>query len=331
MKKIKIGQIGIGHNHGEGKMKAVRTFPDVFDVVGVAETDPEWIEKRSGLEVYKGLRWMTPAELLAIEDLDAVLVETDVWNLVSTAQTCIDRGLPIHMDKPAGEDIGAYRKLLQDAEKARLVIQLGYMYRYNPAVQYCLEAVRRGDLGEIYSIDTAMCTEHSSEFRTWLKHFRGGTMTIFGCHLIDLVLLLQGKPDRVIPYQKQTGLDGIDVPDNGLAILEYPRGVATVRTSSFEVNGYGRRHLTVCGSLGSIEIKPLERPTVMAVTMKDYSQPYADARKIIDVPENGDRYDAMMLDFAQMVRGEKENPYSYAHELLVQQATLMAGGFKLDF
>ena len=39
MKKIKIGQIGIGHNHGEGKMKAVRTFPDVFDVVGVAETD----------------------------------------------------------------------------------------------------------------------------------------------------------------------------------------------------------------------------------------------------------------------------------------------------
>ena len=60
MKQIKIGQIGIGHNHGEGKMKAVRTFPGVFDVVGVAETDPEWIQKRSSLEVYKDLRWMTP-------------------------------------------------------------------------------------------------------------------------------------------------------------------------------------------------------------------------------------------------------------------------------
>jgi predicted dehydrogenase len=232
--------------------------------------------------------------------------------------------------QPDGEELDAYRKLLQDAEK-RAWSSAGLHVPLQPGCPVLLEAVRRGDLGEILSIDTAMCTEHPSEFRTWLKHFQGGTMTIFGCHLIDLILLLQGKPDRVISYQKQTGLDGVDVPDNGLAILEYPRGVATVRTSSFEVNGYGRRHMTVCGSLGSIEIKPLERPTVMAVTMKDYSQPYADARKIIDVPENGDRYDAMMLDFAQMVRGEKENPYSYAHELLVQQATLMAGGFKLDF
>ena len=27
MKKIKIGQIGIGHNHGSAKMMAVRKFP----------------------------------------------------------------------------------------------------------------------------------------------------------------------------------------------------------------------------------------------------------------------------------------------------------------
>lgn len=34
MKKIKIGQIGIGHNHGESKMKAVRKFPELFEIVG---------------------------------------------------------------------------------------------------------------------------------------------------------------------------------------------------------------------------------------------------------------------------------------------------------
>ena len=34
MKKIKVGQIGIGHNHGESKMKAVRKFPELFDVIG---------------------------------------------------------------------------------------------------------------------------------------------------------------------------------------------------------------------------------------------------------------------------------------------------------
>ena len=36
---IKIGQIGLGHNHGEGKMKAVRKFPELFEVVGICEQD----------------------------------------------------------------------------------------------------------------------------------------------------------------------------------------------------------------------------------------------------------------------------------------------------
>ncbi len=331
MRKIKIGQIGIGHNHGEGKMQAIRHFPDTFEVVGVAESDPAWIAKRGGLPVYAGLPWMSPDELLAMKDLDAVLVETDVWNLVPTAQRCLDAGLHIHMDKPAGEDIGAYARLLETARRRRLIVQLGYMYRYNPAVQYCREAVRRGELGEILSIDAAMCTEHPAEFRTWLKHFQGGTMFIFGCHLIDLILLLQGKPDRIVPFQKRTGLDGIDVPDNGLAILEYPRCGATGRTSSFEVNGYGRRQLVICGSRGSIEIKPLEKPTVLALTLKTYSQPYADARQIIDLPSNGDRYDEMVFDWARMIRGEQENPYSCDHELLVQQATLQACGFEVSY
>lgn len=36
MKKIKVGQIGIGHNHGEAKMLSVRKFPELFDIVGYA-------------------------------------------------------------------------------------------------------------------------------------------------------------------------------------------------------------------------------------------------------------------------------------------------------
>ena len=31
---IKIGRIGIGHNHGVGKMGSVRKFPHIFEVVG---------------------------------------------------------------------------------------------------------------------------------------------------------------------------------------------------------------------------------------------------------------------------------------------------------
>ena len=55
MKKIKIGQIGIGHNHGEGKMLAVQKFPELFEVIGYAEENEEWIKKRGNLKGYEGL------------------------------------------------------------------------------------------------------------------------------------------------------------------------------------------------------------------------------------------------------------------------------------
>lgn len=60
------------------------------------------------------------------------------------------------------------------------------------------------------------------------------SMDIFGCHLIDLVVSMLGKPDRVIPYQRQTHPDE-RVYDNGLAVLEYRRTTATIRTASLEV------------------------------------------------------------------------------------------------
>ena len=60
MKKIRIAQFGIGHNHGAEKMKAFRKFPDVVEVVGVCEPDPAWIEKRGNDPAYEGLRRRYP-------------------------------------------------------------------------------------------------------------------------------------------------------------------------------------------------------------------------------------------------------------------------------
>ena len=329
MKKIKIGQIGIGHNHGEEKMRAIRKYSDIFEVVGFAENNPDWIKKRGNLGVYKGLKLMSEEELLLMNDLDAILVETDVWDLVPTAQKCIDRGFHIHMDKPAGEDITAYEKLLNRAKEKELTIQLGYMYRYNPAIQKSLAAVKNNTLGEIFGIDTAMCTCHSADFRKWLRNFKGGTMYIFGCHLIDLIILFMGEPNHIIPFQKKTMLDGVDSYDNCFAVLEYPGCTATVRINSTEVNGFGRRHFVLCGEKGSIEIKPFERPTTMTLSLKDFADPYEYSGMNVNVAdaEKDGRYDKQLLDFAGMVRGQMKNPFTYEHELIVQKATLRACGF----
>ena len=81
MERIKIAQLGIGHNHGEEKMKAFRKFPEICDVVGVCEPDPVWLERRKDLPGYAGLPFMTQEELFAISGLQAVSVETDVKDL----------------------------------------------------------------------------------------------------------------------------------------------------------------------------------------------------------------------------------------------------------
>ena len=88
MKRLKVGQIGIGHNHGEGKMLAAQKFPELFEVIGDAEENEEWIEKRGQFPCYKDLPRLSVDEI--IEKSDVILVECDVWNLTKVAKMCID-------------------------------------------------------------------------------------------------------------------------------------------------------------------------------------------------------------------------------------------------
>lgn len=320
MKKIRIGQIGIGHNHGEAKMKAVRKFPALFEVVGYAEENERWVERRGEKSGYAGLPRMSVAEL--IERSDALMIESDVWDLTKYATMCVEAGKHIHMDKPAGGTLAEYRQMLDTAKAKNLVVQLAYMYRYNPAVLRCLEHVRNGDLGEIYSINAEMSTYHPTAYKKWLTNFGGGIMYILGSHLVDLIVYMLGEPKRITAFLKKTCLDGIDFEDNNLAVLEYDKALARIFVSSVEVNGFGRRQLMVSGSKGTVNICPLERPITMTYSDVNIADKTYEDRKLVipfeDHTANG-RYDEMMQDFYAYVQGTKQNPFSYEHDYLVQK------------
>ncbi len=327
---IKIGQIGIGHNHGEAKMLAARKFPELFEVVGYAEPSERWIQYRGHLKGYEGLPRLSVEEI--IEKSDAILIETDVWNLTEVAQKCIDAGKHVHMDKPASGTLEEYRHLLDSAKQKNLVVQLGYMYRYNPAVRQCLELIREGALGEILSINAEMSTFHPAQYRKWLQNFNGGIMYILGSHLIDLIVYILGKPEKVTSFLKHSLLDNIDLPDNNLAVLEYEKALARVFVSSVEVNGYGRRQFMVSGTKGTANICPIEGPVTM--TWSDTAianETYADKKIILpvsDLPKDS-RYDDMIRDFHDYIQGSKENPFTYEHEYAVQEVlSEVVGGIR---
>lgn len=332
MKKIKIGQIGIGHNHGESKMKAVRKFPELFEVIGYAEENEHWVEKRGGNKGYIGLPRLSVEEI--IEKSDAVLIESDIWDLTKYAKMCVDAGKHIHMDKPASGTLEEYKYVLDTAKEKNLAVQLGYMYRYNPAVLKCLEHIKNGDIGEIYSINAEMSTFHGPEYRRWLTNFGGGIMYILGSHLVDLIVYMLGEPKKITSFLKHTGLDGIDLEDNNLAVLEYDKALARVFVSSVEVNGFGRRQLMVSGSKGTVNICPLERPITMTYSDTDIAdKTYEDRKKTFTFADNtaSGRYDEMMQDFYAYIQGEKENPFTYEHDYLVQKVLWeIVGGVRFN-
>ena len=320
MKKIKVGQIGIGHNHGNGKMEAVRKFSELFECVGYAESDEKWIKERGQFECYRDLPRMSVEEVL--EKSDAVLVECDVWNLTQTAAMCVAAGKHVHVDKPASGSFSEFEGLVASARAQNLTLQLGYMYRYNHAINRCMEMIRAGELGEIYQIDAEMSTYHSHAYREWLKRFKGGSMYIFGSHLIDLVVVILGEPNKVTSFIKQTDFEGVHCDDNGFAVLEYDRAIAKITTLSVEVNGWGMRRFAVMGSRGTVEIKPMELDVQMTKStldiVKNHYRNCFEKIEVEDISKTG-RYDLMMKDFYASIVGEKPNPFSYERELLTQK------------
>ena len=114
--KIRIGQIGTAHAHAAGKMDTLRHSDD-FELVGVVEPDPQRRAAAEKNQTSAGLPWVNEGHLLNTPDLQAVAVETDVKDLVPTAARCIAAGKHVHLDKPAGESLAAFKRLLDDAAR----------------------------------------------------------------------------------------------------------------------------------------------------------------------------------------------------------------------
>jgi predicted dehydrogenase len=147
--RIKIGQIGTGHEHASAKMSTFRKLSDHYEVVGIAEPDAALRKSRENDPAYRDLRWMTEEELLGVEGLQAVAVEVSSADarIMEITGRCIEAGMHVHLDKPGGESFSAFKRVLDEAGRRKLAVQLGYMYRNNPAVQFCQRAVREGWLG----------------------------------------------------------------------------------------------------------------------------------------------------------------------------------------
>ncbi len=323
--QVKVGQIGTAHAHAGGKMETLRRLRDEYEVVGVVEPDPERRKTAERSPVYRGLKWMTEEELLGTPGLKVVAVETEVKDLLPTAARCIAAGMHIHLDKPAGQSLAEFRRVLDAASARRLTVQMGYMFRHNPAFRFCFQAVREGWLGRIFSVHGVMSKQQTAEARRPLLAYRGGIMFELGCHLIDALATVLGKPDAVTPHGRRVRPELDNLLDSQLAVFDYPQATATIQACAVEVEGERRRQFTVCGTEGTIDIRPLEPPKLLLALSKPKGK-YRKGYQELTLPAMPGRYDDQLIELARIVRGEKQSEYPPEHDLLVQDLVLRASG-----
>lgn len=334
MNRIKIGQIGTSHAHACGKIVSLRGMPDVFEIVGVVDDRASATARFPGGDMapYEGLPFLSEAELFDIPGLQAVTVETSNADLVPTALRCMTRGLAMHMDKPGGETLEPFARLLRGCEARRLPFQMGYMFRGNPAFRWCVNAVRQGWLGEIVEIQGSMSHNYGdAAYQAYLGKYAGGIMYTLGCHLIDLVVAMLGRPDTVTPFLKSASGFPESIKNNALAVLEYPHALATLQACSLAADGLDRRRFRICGTKGAAELCPLERfdgkPLHMRLTLLEGNADYAAGTHIVDFGVLRDRYREQLLGLAKIVNGDTQDDTDFEHEHTVQQVLLAAAGY----
>jgi predicted dehydrogenase len=327
-RRIKVGQIGTAHAHAAGKMAALRKLSEHYDVVGIVEPDPERRSKLRNHSAYRGVKWISEEQLLNISGLDAVAVETDIPQLVPTGMRCVSAGMHIHLDKPAGLSLGEFAKLLDEATRRKLTVQMGYMFRHNPGFKFCFQAAQRGWLGDVFEVHGVISKTIGAEQRRRLAVYPG-SMFELGCHLIDAMVKVLGRPDRVTGFSRRTRLGQDDLADNQLGVFEYAKCTATIRSALVEVEGQKRRQFVVCGDRGTVDIRPLEPPALMLALDRPVEK-YKKGYQQVSLPKMPGRYDDQLIELARIVRGQKESEYPPEHDLAVQEAVLKASGVALD-
>ncbi len=129
MQKIRVGVVGTGHL---GRLHAVlyKNVP-AAELYGVYDIDPE----RAGAVAAE-------AGCIACADLDSLLQQVDAVNIVvptthhfSIAMQALDQGKHLFIEKPITATVAEAEKLVQEARRRNLLIQVGHIERFNQAMR----------------------------------------------------------------------------------------------------------------------------------------------------------------------------------------------------
>ena len=237
---IKVGVVGVGNmGFHHARIYSQLAESGLVELVGVADINYE--RALSVAKTFKTKAFKDYRELL--ESVDAVSIATPTETHRDVALKFISAGKHVLVEKPIASNVKEALELVKKAEEKHVVLMVGHVERYNPAVVKLREITRNGLLGKPVTITA----KRVGPFNPGVA--KTSIIVDLAIHDIDVinsllnsyVLSVYARSRRVHPSSLED--------DYGLITLSYENQVdAVVETN--RLTPYKMRSLEVVGTKG---------------------------------------------------------------------------------
>jgi predicted dehydrogenase len=273
--RISLGHIGVG-NRGRGLLQIAGALKTRHNVEITAVCDLWKVNRQRAVE--EGARlfgrppraYPDPEDLLALEDVDGVLISTPEHSHSPLLKMAAEAGKDAYVEKPMGNVLAELKAARTAVQEKRRIVQVGTQHRSEPHPRAACELVRGGALGEVSKVEVVWnyhgprwrgrpeveeIREADTDWRRWLmtkpyrpfdprvyfefrlyREFSSGIPDQWMSHGIDLVHWFMGDPfpRSVVAHGGVFAWpDGRENPDTFQALLEYPKGFLVSYSTSF--------------------------------------------------------------------------------------------------
>jgi predicted dehydrogenase len=179
------------------------------------------------------------------------------------------QGKHLLCEKPLARDAREARRMWEGVRRGRIRHQVGFNYRFVPAVRLAREMIQAGDLGDIIHFRTRFTDDSLADPATphaWRQERRragSGAVGDIASHVLDLARFLVGElkgvaglsrivvPRRPVAGSRQTKV--VDVEDLYEGVLEFANGaMGTLEVSTFCLGRKNYLTFEVNGTRGSL-------------------------------------------------------------------------------
>ena len=198
MAVVGIGSMGINH------LRVLMDIPDV-EVVGVADVNVKLtkdVEKKYKIPIYSDYK-----ELLREGKPEAAVIVVPTIYHHEVALFAISHGIHILVEKPIASSTLEAQEMIEAAESKKVILGVGHIERFNPAIIELKKRIDRGDLGRVFMIHSRRQSPYPSRIQDV------GVASDLATHELDMMRYLTGSEvdslKAEISFVMQTGREDI--------------------------------------------------------------------------------------------------------------------------